>query len=301
MIELQPSGVTFIKGTHQYFRDSDGKELQGITSTLVHKAFPHDYDDVDEETLRRAAERGTRIHETIEAYDTEDAFSSIPELSGYVSIKDGHGLTHVASEYIVTDRERYATAIDKVFTDEEGDIVLADIKTTYKKNYDKVACQLSINKRFFELQNPDKKVAKIALIWLRGEQYEYRELSPWADEALDYLFDSVAKDMIFDIAATYGDLPRVFAAVEEEVARRVTAMEEAKAWLEEFKAGIYGMMEGKNIKSWTGDHVRLTRVLPTESTKFDSTAFRKDHPDLYAQYCKKTTRAGSLQIRINNK
>ena len=39
-------------------------------------------------------------------------------------------------------------------TDEDGGIVLADIKTTYDKHYEKVALQLSIYKRFFERQNP---------------------------------------------------------------------------------------------------------------------------------------------------
>ena len=82
MIALQPSGVTFVNATHQYFRDSDGKELRGITSTLVKRAFPSDYDGIPEETLRRAAERGTRIHEAIEDYQAEDAFADLPELDG---------------------------------------------------------------------------------------------------------------------------------------------------------------------------------------------------------------------------
>ena len=301
MIELQPSGVTFIKGTHQYFRDSDGKELRGITSTLVAAAFPHDYDDIDPEVLRKAAERGTRIHEAIEDYEDKDAFSVFPELDGYIAIKAGHHLAHERSEYIVTDGEEFASAIDLVMTDENGGIVLADIKTTYDKHYEKVALQLSIYKRFFERQNPGKRVSKIALIWLRGDKSEYRELHPWAEEALDALFAAVGRGETFSVTATYGDLPRLFASAEDEVARRVAVMEEAKEWLDSFKAGIYKLMEEKDVKSWKGDVVGLTRVLPTETTKFDSAAFKKDHPDLYKQYCKKTTRAGSLQIRINNK
>ena len=36
-----------------------------------------------------------------------------------------------ASEYLVSDNENIASSIDLVFTDKEGHIVLADIKTTY--------------------------------------------------------------------------------------------------------------------------------------------------------------------------
>lgn len=296
MIELRDSGVVFDPERHQYWLGD--RQLQGITSTLVARAFPHTYDGVDEETLRRAAERGTAIHKAIEAYEEVDLFSSIPEFKSYVDITDAAKLTHIASEYLVTDGQRYASAIDHVFTGEDGGIVLADIKTTYDKHYDKVACQLSIYRRFFEAQNPGLKVSKIALIWLRGDKSEYRELSPWADEVLDALFKADSEDAVFDIATTYGDLPARFAEVEDEVARLEVALKAAQERQKELKQGLYDLMEAKNVKSFTGRRVKLTRVLPSEATTFDSKALKADHPDIYAQYAKKSKRAGSLKITV---
>lgn len=295
MIELKESGVVFEPIEHRYFLGD--KELKGVTSTLVHAAFPNDYDGIDEEVLRRAAERGSAIHKVIEDYEESDAFDNAPELTGYVTIKERHHLTHVASEYLVTDGETYASAIDHVFTDEDGGIVLGDVKTTYKKNYEKTACQLSIYRRFFEAQNPGLKVAKLGMIWLRGDNYEYKELTPWADEALDALFTACGEGKKFDITETYGDLPKIFAEAEDEIAFRMEVYNEAKEWLEKFKAGIYPLMEKFNVKKWTGRKVKMTRVLPTETTSFDNKRFKADHPDLYAQYCKKSTRSGSIQIK----
>lgn len=296
MIELKPSGVRFVSDTHQYFLGD--VELQGITSTLVNRAFPNDYKDIPEDVLRRAAERGSNVHETIELYEDLGAMSDLPELRSYCTIMDENKLEHIASEYIVTDRVRYASAIDHVFVDKDGGIVIADVKTTYEKHYEKVALQLSIYKRFFELQNPGLKVAKCALIWLRGEAYEYRELMPWADEVLDMLFDADKNDKVFDIQAIYGDLPAQFASVEEEVARLEIAVKAAQERQKELKQGLYDLMESHNLKSFTGSRVKLTRVLPTESTTFDSKAFKADHKDLYEQYTKKTTKAGSLRITL---
>jgi len=296
VIELKPSGVRFVSDAHKYFLDD--VELQGITSTLVNRAFPNDYKDIPEDVLRRAAERGSNVHETIELYEDLGAMSDLPELRSYCTIMDENKLEHIASEYIVTDRVRYASAIDHVFVDENGGIVIADVKTTYDKHYEKVALQLSIYKRFFELQNPGLKVAKCALIWLRGDAYEYRELMPWADEVLDMLFDADKNDKVFDIQATYGDLPAQFASVEEEVARLEIAVKAAHERQKELKQGLYDLMESHNVKSFTGSRVKLTRVLPSESTTFDSNAFKADHKDLYEQYTKKTTKAGSLRITL---
>lgn len=296
MIKLNQSGVRFVSNGHHYYLGD--KELQGITSTLIRRAFPGDYDNIPEAVLKKAAERGSNVHEVIELYEDLGTMTNMPELRNYITIMDENHLEHVASEYLVSDGERYCTAIDHVFEDENGNIVIVDVKTTYEKHYDKVALQLSICKRFFEKQNPGLKVSKCALIWLRGEQYEYRELMPWADEILDELFKADAENSTFDIEKTYGDLPTRFAQVEEEVARLEMTVKAAQERQKELKQGLYDLMEEHNVKSFTGSKVKLTRVLPTESITFDSKAFKEEHEDLYKEYSKKTKKAGSLRITL---
>lgn len=298
MIELRQSPVVFDEAAHRYWLGE--KELKGITSTLVNRVFPFekDYGDVDKETLKRAADRGHAVHAAIQRFEDEGEFSAIPELEEYATIKEREGLQHVASEYIVSDEKTYASAIDLVMVDRMGEIVLADIKTTYSRHYDKTALQLSIYRRFFEMQNPGLKVSRIAMIWLRGEQSEFRELHPLAEEALDDVFRAEAEDTQFDITSTYGDLPAVFAQVEDEVARLEEQAAQVKARQEELRKGLYALMEKADVKKFTGSRVTLTRVLPTEATTFDSKALKAEHPEIWAKYVKKTQKAGSLRVTL---
>ena len=86
--------------------------------------------------------------------------------------------------------------------------------------------------------------------------------------------------------------------VEEEVARLESLIKEAQERQKELKQGLYDLMAKHDVKSFTGSRVKLTRVLPTESTSFDSKEFKVDHPDIYKEYCKKTQKAGSLRITL---
>lgn len=303
-IKLNDSGVLFDAATHTY--TLDGKMLKGVTSgSLVERAFPDTYKKPDNYTddewaaiLDNAARRGTNIHEAIQFCEENNLDSEMPEYMNYKSMKECAGLTYLAHEYVVTDGENYASPIDLVFTDVDGRIVIADIKTTYRPHYENVALQLSIYKRFFERQNPKLKVSQCVLIWLRGEKSEYRPLAPWADEALDYLIDCDLKDTAFEIEKIYGDLPARFREVEDEVARLEIAVKAAESRQKELKAGLYELMEKHGVKSWKGAKIQLTRILPTTSTTFDSKALKAERPEIFEQYAKQTERAGSLRITL---
>lgn len=285
MIKLKDSGVIFDAAEHRYFLE--GKELLGITSTIIKTAFPNMYDGVPEHMLKAAAERGKNVHETIQFCEENELQSEMPEYVSYRAIREEHGLTYITNEYLVTDRTRYASAIDLVFEDSDGNIVLADIKTTSKRHYDAVALQLSLYKRWFEAQNPNLRVSKCVLIWLREEKSEYKELQPWADEVLDELIAANTDHVPFDINATYGDLPQKVYDVQSYMK---SLEEEVKAKTEELKRikdGLCSMMIERGIKSFTTDTVQMTTVQQKARETFDSKAFEKDHPDLSKQYIKR--------------
>ena len=300
---LQQSPVTFRSDDHTYWLGD--KELKGVTSTLVNRAYPDTYKKPDnytdeqwEEVLANAAAKGSNMHETIELHDELGVVSDLPELQSYIRIKQENGLTVLATEYVVSDESHYATAVDKVMMKPDGSIILVDFKRTYQLHIDNVTVQQSICKRFFEKQNPGLKVAGIYVMWLRDDKSRFEELTPWADEALDALIDADIKGEDFDIAKTYGDLPVKFAEVETEVAfieRQVKQMQERQKQLKE---GLYALMEQNNVKSWTGSKVRLTRVLPTKKTTFDSKGFKEKHSDLFKEFSKETVSAGSLRITV---
>jgi len=284
MIKLKDSGVRFDAAEHRYFLED--KELYGITSTLIPTAFPDMYDGVPEAMLKQAAERGKNVHEAIQFCEENGLTSEMPEYASYRAFKEEHGLTYVTNEYIVTDRTRYASAIDLVFEDLDGNVVLADIKTTSKRHYDAVALQLSLYKRWFEKQNPKLKVSKCVMIWLRGDKSEYKELQPWADEVLDELIAADKDHVPFDINATYGDLPQKVYDVQQYMRQLEDEVKRKTDELKQLKEGLCNMMLERGIKTFTTSTIQMTTVQPKASEKFDSKAFAEDHPDLYKQYLK---------------
>lgn len=304
-VQLNMSPVFFNSENHTY--KIGDKYLKGVTSTLLRRAYPNTYtapSGMNEEqwnaTLRRAAAKGTAVHQTIELYEDLGIEADTPELLNYIAIKDNNGFTNIATEYIVSDEEHYASAIDHVWISETGEIVLVDIKHTFSIHEEEVACQLSIYKRFFEKQNPHLKVGNIALLWLRGNKMEFKFLHPLADEILDALIHADLKDEMFDIQQHYGELPVKFAEVEEHIAFLEADIKEKISKYNELKTGLLSLMIENGVKKFTGTKVMLTVTSPSKRKVFDTTAFKHDHADLYEQYKTITETKSSLRITIKN-
>lgn len=298
---LKQSPVTFDSESHTYHLD--GVVLQGITSTLVKRAFPDTYkkpdgytDDEWAEVLANAAAKGSNMHETIELYDELGVTSDLPELQSYIRIKEENKLEVLATEYVVSDEEHYATAIDKVMLTQEGEIIIVDFKRTSVKHYDNVALQLSICKRFFEKQNPDLKVAKCYLMWMRDEKSEFKQVPVWADEILDGLIEADLNDQPYDVVSTYGNLPQKVADVEEYLRNLEMEVKAKTEELKQIKDGLCQMMLERGIKSFTTETLKMTTITPKPRESFDSKAFQADHPDLYKQYVKVGESKPSIRI-----
>lgn len=298
---LKESGVVFKEDTHEYFLGD--KQLQGITSTLVHRVYPHEYDNVTQEKLMERAEYGHKVHDMLEFCITNGLDSDMPEWGMFKGLVEERGYKIVRCEYIVTDYEHYASPIDVVLIREDGKIVLGDIKTNWKAPIEKGTVQLSWYKRRFEEMNPDLEVAELAIFWVRNDSKRgllsgYYPITPWADEPLDCLVECDLKGEDFDVTKLYGNLPTVFAEVETEVGNielQVKMLQEKQKTLRD---GLYKLMEQYDVKSWTGSRVKLTRVLPTESETFDTKAFKEAYPETYKKYLKKSKRAGSLKVTL---
>ena len=290
-MKLKQSPVLFDSETHTY--SLGDKELKGITKTLVHRAFPDTYKKPEnyteeewEAVLNNAAAKGSNMHETIELYDELGVTSNLPELQSYIRIKEENKLSVLATEYVVSDEEHYATAIDKVFLTPDDEIIIVDFKRTSAKHYDNVALQLSICKRFFEMQNPDLKVAGCYLMWLRDDKSEFKKMPVWADEQLDELIKADLADESFDIEKTYGSLPQRVADIQEYLFNLESEVKAKTEELKQIKDGLCRMMLERGIKSFETDMIKMTTVTPKPRETFDTKSFQISHPDLYHKYVK---------------
>lgn len=309
-IELNTSGVLFKEDTHQYFRESDGKELSGITALLQRQLFPHEYDSVPKYILQRAADYGTAVHKSCEEFDAEWKHDGTIELQDYIDICKKYGLQHQASEYTVTDGENYASNIDKVYRTSDTTFSIGDLKTYYGKlkgeKLEKCRWQLSIYAYLFELQNKKAKVDKIFVIHLRNKQKKNGTF----DHVKELIYvDRIPSDICKELLACdlAGEQFKNPFAIPEEITskvQRIKELLEAKTKAEEelnlLKADILSSMEFLDVKTWQSDDVRLTRKLPTTRASFDLKSFKAAHSEIsdYDSYMKTSQISGSLTVSI---
>ena len=298
MIQLQDSGVSFDSEEHRYFLN--GNELSGITGILHKHIFPDQYKDIPQFVLDRAAERGTMVHESIELLDAGfEPAESTPELESYKCIKAENGLSTVANEYLVTDKEHFASGIDLVLSDKEDNIILADIKTTSVLNKDYVAWQLSIYAYLFELQNPELKVSQLYALWLRGDKSEFTEVERIDTNIVKDLLqcEVEGRKFINPLAKADQKMPSQIKDAELAVYTLINQIKELTEQKKQLSEGLLELMQYNDIKTYKGEHITLSRKAASTREDIDKKKLKEEYPEVYAACVKTTNIIESLQIR----
>lgn len=137
--------VEFIEEQHIYL--VDGLTIVPSVTQIMKPMSEAYYTGISEETMREAADRGTRVHKAIE--DLEKGVVTLPEISedilpyvkNYLIAKHIKGFKPIHLEYRMTDGE-YAGTIDQV-AEMKGKIIIIDYKATSKYNRELAEVQLA--------------------------------------------------------------------------------------------------------------------------------------------------------------
>lgn len=300
-ITLNVPKVTFIEESHQYFIGK--KELKGVTGTLIKKAFPDTYKNIPESVLMKAAERGGLIHNTFETFcsifdaDLKQYPNPTEELLAFHSMLVAYDLHYVASEYLVTDGENFASAIDGIFADSEGNIYLVDYKTTATLHYDNVSLQLSIYAKWFEEQNPDLKVKEIVCMWFKNGQSKFQPLPRVADWQIDDLINAYLAD---DTEYQYKvEVPEQFSVLEQEYRLVSARMDALKIKQDDLKEQMMKMMEANKQKSIKTNIGSYSYVESTTKRTLDMKLFKEKYPNAYEKLTKVSISKPSIRIKLN--
>lgn len=301
MIELKKWSGVFRETTHQYFRE-DGKELSGVTGMLKKMLFQEEYKGVSQAVLNNAAERGSLIHKRIELYDNMGVGTDMPEVMNYANLIKSSGLNCIASEYLVSDDENYASAIDKVFHQEgapNDEVVLGDIKTTYNLNREYVSWQLSVYAYFFELMNEKLKVSQLVALWIRedktrGSIAKIIEVERKPTEVVEELISCAVEGRPFT-------LERVPSYITENIDKLIFLTQRIKELQAEKSEIVEDIL--KNMKQSNTDKVDAGVILfsikaASKRTTFDTTKFKAEHETMYKKYLSTSDVAESLNVKI---
>ena len=285
---LHDSGVLFDAEQHTY--TLDGKPLEGITGRI--KALLGRYSDVPEEYLEQAREHGTYVHQCCQQYDEMGIVDddAPEELAGYIELRDEYGLKPVANEYIVTDKERYASPIDVVY-EGKGGYDLADIKTTAKADTEYLTWQLSIYAYLFERQNPGAKVGRLLGVWLRPDRHELIEVPRRSDTEVSAL-------LYGDIAEVKRGEVIVQPEAENDIAALLAEIDRLTERKKQLLAGLDTLMESHGVKSWKGNRIQLIRKGDSTRAVFDREKFEEEHPGEYEKYLRYSAIKGSTTIKL---
>ena len=304
-IKLNPSGVVFDEHRHLY--SLNGKPLKGITGMIGRQLFPDKYDGIPQSVLDKAAEYGSSVHSTIELCDSlGDHDNPDPLYQAYRSLLFNEGLEPIANEYIVTDFEHFASPIDVVALDKEGNIAIIDIKTTSKHDGEYVSWQGSVLKRLFCITNPHlaDKVKSVYTVWLPKIMYGKPTLfKEWLrdDGDVSELLNAEVEHRQVQLAVKEANnaLSLTNDAIAE-FANTERQLEEAKARSKELRDGLLLAMQENNVKSFKCDRFMLTRVIPSGEPSYtlDTERLKKDHPEIWEEYKKEKKQSESLRIKL---
>lgn len=130
-MKLQNFDFEYDEKTHTYL--ADGVIVPSVTQILKATRFQDKYAGVDEETLRAAAERGTKVHADIEAFCQMGIESGTEELHNFKLMKSLYNFDVIDNEVpilITKDGEPVAAGRLDLVMRVNGEPCLGDIKTT---------------------------------------------------------------------------------------------------------------------------------------------------------------------------
>lgn len=295
MTKLNQVPVRFDQESHTYTDERTGKQLNGITGTLIHRVFPDKYKDIPQSILANAAARGSNVHEDIELAEELGVVPTTEEGKNYLKLKEKYGIKFLESEYTVSDLEHYASQIDIIFDVEENIVDLADIKTTSKFDRESVSWQLSVYAFFFELNNPHVKVRNLYGVWLRGDISELIQVDRHTETEVKALIEADQKDIPFEYNPAFPDF------ITENEESLVALGKTIKRLQEEYdiiKSNIFEKMQESGEGSIDTGKVLYTITKASTRSTFNSKAFKKDHADMYEQYISTTEIDENIKITI---
>ena len=336
--DLKQSEVVFNEENHRYLRgDAELSGITGlIHAVMLLGVYPDASDYVKKVQIPKAGYYGTCVHKAIQAWDelgielTQFPEKEHPtagilhsqdvsaELAYYRNVKPRNVKT-VASEFTV-DYLNFASQIDCIWCDNEGGIYLVDHKTNNLDYYpggaeglkEYLSWQLSCYAVMFEKQT-GKKVKGLLGNWVRKGAGELWRIERKPDELVQKLLSTdimpdgngrfvylnqemqVYAEKVEEVKQTESDSSLV---VPSDVVTAIATLLKAEKAAKAMKEKLRELMEAAGVSKWECPEFTATIGKASESTTFDSKAFQADHPDLYKQYLKKTTRKGSFTQKL---
>lgn len=300
--KLTPCGVTFYDDDaedetlrHTYWLK--GKQLMGITSTLVEKAIPYDK-KIPDDKKKAAGKRGKAMHKLLQAYvegGMLEFLNNTEEKQIFTQFMNENNLIPLACEYLVTDRKTFASSIDLVAMNMDGELCIIDYKTNDKPPINKTALQTSIYAEWLEAHTKEE-VKHLYMMYLKDEKSELIELPRISERKIKKLITAFLKN---DETYVYDPNPDWFdSKTEKNLIALIELQESIKARVDAKKDELKQQMKDSHYKSIGTENLQISYVKPKVTPKFDTTKFKNDNPDEYDKYTSISISSESMTLKL---
>lgn len=296
--------VYFEPTSHSYLLDGETL-LDGVTSLMKKHGLSADYSGIPKATLDKAAAEGTAIHKEIQDYENGETVLRTELLDEYKKLN----LRFIASEYLVTDFETAASAIDMVYQGSKKDsVIIDDIKTTEKLHRRALAWQLGIYKVWFERMNPGIKVEACYCLWIDKKKRTIRDhilIEPVTEAEVDALMQAEREGLIYEddnaVKGVEMALPEGEIAAYVSNARKIAALKaEIKALeaaMKENDSRVLSYMESQNLDELKADGGVFKRRAGSTQVRVDSGKLKELYPAVYTKVAKEIQVKGSVSFK----
>ena len=299
MIKLnQNTRVSFEDITHSYLLDGE-IYLMGVTSLMKKHNLAPNYTDVPAEVLRKAAERGSKVHKDIEDYCKGKTVPMTKELKAYI----GCGVKAIANEYLISDNEIVASSIDIVADAGDGGVNLIDIKTTSTLHIDALSWQLSIYSFLFKQQNPDVTISGLYGLHIKAGKAQLVQIQAKSEEEVKDLLFCEKEDLPFfpkkvELPTATQEILLSLEEVTSQISLIETSLKEAKEIKKGIEQTIIAEMERNCLKTLENGPIKVTYVAPYQKSGIDTKRLQETMPEVYEKYKKMTDVSASVKITI---
>ena len=305
----------------------------GSRGTAIHHAI-QTYDQLGVKQTRQMVHTRYGCRERDNIYYKDEEWDVAEELESYIRHMNEFGFEPLFNELTVSDNLKYASQIDNGWLKKETlGIWLVDTKSNnidlyplcgyFNPNYfnsgdeafrEYLSWQLSVYAVLFEDENPGMKVEGLACNWLRKSDDAFWIIERKPEELVrellrtDYIITDNGPSYFHPDLSVFGIGKNVPVKTKDKspivpedvigyVADLIQKEKEIREKLEEAKKGLRMAMETHNVKSADFGLFKATISADSERMTFDTTRFKKDHPDLYEQYAVKKQQKGSFTLK----
>lgn len=288
----------FDEATHTYTKD--GQAYMPVTELLKKHGLSADYSAVKSETLRKAAEKGSFVHDEIEQYIKNGTVGFSSELADFIEICDERRLESDRAEFIVyNDEYKVAGRVDLSGLTALNKCFIGDVKTTSTLHTESLAWQLSLYAFLGEMivseaygfhLRPNHK-SKLVPVTLKRRDDIIQLLEA---EKAGTKYEPQKQQVII---ANHDKILRL----QEDLVLYKNCMQAAEQELEKYKEFLLGAMKKNNVKTWETDDLLITYVAPKTKISIDGKRLKEERPEIAQEYRKTTIDKEYVQIKLRKK